>query len=193
MKYLFFLILTIGGFTEVYSQSSIVKGKVLEYGKQDPIPYANILLLSVQDSAQLYGTISEIDGEFELANVREGTYLFKIQYLGYKDFFSTLEVKSDVDLGSLSLQEQATDLGEVVVVSRRSSGTQKSDTTMYNADAFKTMKDASAQVLIEKLPGVVSDGGALQAQGESIAQILVDGKPFLEPMSKQRSKTSQRK
>ncbi|GAA0880983.1 outer membrane beta-barrel protein [Algoriphagus jejuensis] len=178
MKYLFFLILTIGGFTTGYSQSSIVKGKILEYGKQDPIPYANILLLSVRDSAQAYGTISEIDGEFEIANVREGTYLFKIQYLGYKNYFRTLEVNSNVDLGSLSIQEEATDLGEVVVTSRRSTGTQKSDTTMYNADAFKTMKDASAQVLIEKLPGVVAEGGALQAQGENIAQILVDGKPF---------------
>src|SRR5690606_39155100 len=179
MKYLFFLILTIGGFTEVHSQSSIVKGKVLEYGKQDPIPYANILLLSVQDSAQLYGTISEIDGEFELANVREGTYLFKIQYLGYKDFFSTLEVKSDVDLGSLSLQEQATDLGEVVVVSTRSTRNKICDTHLYNAEAFKTRKAASAQVLIEKLPGVFSEGGARQALGVSTAQILMDRKPFL--------------
>lgn len=178
MKYLFFLILTVIGFTEAYSQSSVVRGKILEYGKQEAIPYANILLLSVQDSAQVYGTISEIDGEFEIANVREGTYLFKIQYLGYKDFFRTLEINSNLDLGSLSIQEEATDLGEVVVSAQRSSGTQKSDTTMYNADAFKTMKDASAQVLIEKLPGVVSEGGALQAQGENIAQILVDGKPF---------------
>ncbi len=178
MKYLFFLILTVSGFTEVHSQTSVVRGKILEYGKEEAIPYANVLLLSVQDSAQVYGTISEIDGEFELANVREGTYLFKIQYLGYKDYFRTLEVNSNLDLGSLSLQEQATDLGEVVVTSRRSTGTQKSDTTMYNAEAFKTMKDASAQVLIEKLPGVVSEGGALQAQGENIAQILVDGKPF---------------
>jgi hypothetical protein len=123
MKYFFFLILTIAGFTEVYAQSSIVKGKILEYGKQEAIPYANILLLSVQDSAQVYGTISEIDGEFELANVREGTYLFKIQYLGYKDYFRTLEVNSDLDLGSLSTQEQATDLGEVLVTTRRSTGT----------------------------------------------------------------------
>jgi hypothetical protein len=119
-----------------------------------------------------------MDGEFEMNSVREGTYLFKIQYLGYKDFYKTLNVNSNQDLGSLSIQEQATDLNEVVISTRRSTGTQKSDTTMYNADAFKTMKDASAQVLIEKLPGVVSEGGALQAQGENIGQILVDGKPF---------------
>lgn len=161
-----------------FSQSFTVKGRVFEYGKQDPIPYANILLLSVSDSSQVYGTISEMDGEFEMGNVREGNYLFKIQYLGYQDFFKTILVSSNYDFGTLSIQEEATALGEVVVSTRRSTGTQKSDTTMYNADAFKTMKDASAQVLIEKLPGVISEGGALQAQGENIGQILVDGKPF---------------
>ncbi|HSF56411.1 MAG TPA: outer membrane beta-barrel protein [Algoriphagus sp.] len=178
MKYLFLFLFAFVAVNVGYSQSYSVKGKVFEYGKQDPIPYANILLLSVSDSSQVYGTISEMDGEFEMTNVREGNYLFKIQYLGYKNVFKTIEVNSNYDLGTLSIQEEATALGEVVVSTRRSTGTQKSDTTMYNADAFKTMKDASAQVLIEKLPGVVSEGGALQAQGENIGQILVDGKPF---------------
>lgn len=164
--------------SSAHAQNFSVKGKIFEYGKKDPIPYANILLLSVSDSSQVYGTISEMDGEFEIANVREGNYLFKIQYLGYKDFFKTLEVNSNIDLGTLSIQEEATALSEVVISTTRATGSQKSDTTMYNADAFKTMKDASAQVLIEKLPGVVSEGGILQAQGENIAQILVDGKPF---------------
>ncbi|WP_111670112.1 outer membrane beta-barrel protein [Algoriphagus litoralis] len=178
MKYLVIFILAFTVANLGYSQSYTVKGKVYEYGKEDPIPYANILLLSVSDSSQVYGTISEIDGEFEMANVREGNYLFKIQYLGYQNFFRTIEVNANYDFGTLSIQEEATALGEVVVTTRRSTGTQKSDTTMYNADAFKTMKDASAQVLIEKLPGVISEGGALQAQGENIGQILVDGKPF---------------
>jgi len=178
MKYLVFFLFAFNVLNIGYSQSYSVKGKVFEYGKENPVPYANILLLSVSDSSQVYGTISEMDGEFEMKNVREGTYLFKIQYLGFSDLFRTISINSNQDLGTVSIQEQATDLGEFVVSTRRSTGTQKSDTTMYNADAFKTMKDASAQVLIEKLPGVVSEGGALQAQGENIGQILVDGKPF---------------
>lgn len=178
MKYFIFVLFAFGASSFGFSQSFSVKGKVFEYGKENPVPYANILLLSVSDSSQVYGTISEIDGEFEMNNVREGNYLFKIQYLGYKNLFKTIEVNGNYDFGSLSIQEEATALGEIVVSTRRSTGTQKSDTTMYNADAFKTMKDASAQVLIEKLPGVIAEGGALQAQGENIGQILVDGKPF---------------
>lgn len=178
MKYLFVFLFFVFQAGLLFSQTFTIKGKVLEYGKDDPIPYANILVLAVSDSTQIAGTISEIDGEFELSGIREGQYLFKIQYLGYQNFFKLLLVNSNQDLGKISLKEEATALKEVIVAARRSTGSQKSDTTLYNADAFKTMKDASAQVLIEKLPGVVSEGGILQAQGENIAQILVDGKPF---------------
>ncbi|GMQ23380.1 TonB-dependent receptor [Algoriphagus sp. oki45] len=178
MKYFYLLFFLFGLSFNSFSQNYTVKGRVLEYGKSEPVPYANILLLSVSDSSQVTGTISEIDGEFEMNNIREGEYLFKIQYLGYQDYYKTISIRSNLDLGAISIREEATALGEVVVAARRSTGTQRSDTTMYNADAFKTMKDASAQVLIEKLPGVVSEGGVLQAQGEAIAQILVDGKPF---------------
>ena len=178
MKYLLLILFSLTAALQVTAQTYTVKGKVLEFGKDDPIPYANILLLTASDSSQVSGTISELDGEFELSGIREGQYIFKIQYLGYQSYFRTLLVDSNQDLGKISIKEEATALNEVLVAARRSTGSQKSDTTMYNADAFKTMKDASAQVLIEKLPGVVSEGGILQAQGENIAQILVDGKPF---------------
>lgn len=178
MKYILLIVCSLIGISAIQAQTFTVKGKILESGKTDPVPYANVLLLTVTDSSQVVGTISDIDGEFELTGVRDGDYIFKIQYLGYQNYFKSLRVNSNMDLGSINIREEATDLGEIVVAARRSSGTQRSDTTMYNADAFKTMKDASAQVLIEKLPGVVSEGDALQAQGENIAQILVDGKPF---------------
>lgn len=178
MKYFLPILFLFGSVNLAFSQTYTVKGNVHEYGKQDAIPYANILLLAVTDSSQVAGTISDLDGEFELTGVRDGDYLFKIQYLGYQNYFRLLRVNSNLDLGTISLREEATALNEVVVAARRSTGNQRSDTTMYNADAFKTMKDASAQVLIEKLPGVVSENGILQAQGENIAQILVDGKPF---------------
>ena len=178
MKYFLSFLFAFGFISMAFPQSYTVKGKVYEYGKQDAIPYANVLLLSVTDSAQVAGTISDLDGEFEMTGVRDGDYLFKVQYLGYQNYFKLVRVNTNIDLGTISIREEATALNEVVVAARRSTGTQKSDTTMYNADAFKTMKDASAQVLIEKLPGVVSEGGVLQAQGENIAQILVDGKPF---------------
>jgi hypothetical protein len=178
MKYLLLTIALFFGLLGVQAQTYSLKGTVLEAGKSEPIPYANILLLRVSDSTQVAGTISEVDGQFEINSIKEGVYLFKIQYLGYQILFKTLDIQSDTQLGTLSLREEEQALSEVIVAASRATGSQKNDTTLFNADAFRTMKDASAQVLIEKLPGVISEGGVLQAQGENIAQILVDGKPF---------------
>ncbi len=178
MKYLLSFLLFLSSLCAAFSQTYTVRGKVLDTSSKQGVPYANVLLLSVADSAQVTGVISDLEGNFELATSSEGDHILKIQYLGYNNAFRNIHITGDLDMGTIAIAEEATALSEVVVAARRATGTQKSDTTMYNADAFKTMKDASAQVLIEKLPGVVSENGALQAQGESIAQILVDGKPF---------------
>jgi hypothetical protein len=178
MKYLLFLALCFTGLSSAFAQSYHIRGKVQDTDTRQGIPFANVLLLAVSDSTQVTGIISDQDGNFELSTSSTGDFILKIQYLGYQNAFKSINVRGNVDVGTITIGEEATALSEVVVAARRSSGTQKSDTTMYNADAFKTMKDASAQVLIEKLPGVASENGVLQAQGESIAQILVDGKPF---------------
>lgn len=173
--YILFLLFSI---SQVTAQTHTVKGKVYQAGTEITIPNATILILNLPDSMQVEGMISDLDGEFQINNVKEGEYLLKIQYLGYENLFKNIHVIQNLDLGVLSLREQATALDEVTISAARAQGEQKGDTTLYNADAFKTMRDASAQTLLEKLPGVISQDGSLQAQGESITQILVDGKPF---------------
>ena len=178
MKLSLYFLLFLGYITTATAQNYSIKGVVKQAGSEITIPNATVLLLNLPDSAQVNGMISDLDGEFEILNVKEGEYLLKVQYLGYETLYSTLPVTENLHLGTLHLAEQATDLSEVMITARRAQGEQKGDTTLFNADAFKTMKDASAQSLVEKLPGVVSQDGTLQAQGEAISQILVDGKPF---------------
>lgn len=178
MKYLIVFLFFFGANAQSFAQNFSIKGKIQENGSKLGVPNSTIILLLASDSTQVNGMISDLEGNFEISSVRQGEYLLKVQYVGYQNFFKTLQIDSDMDLGSIFIREEATDLSEVVISARRSTGTQKSDTTMYNADAFKTMKDASAQSLLEKLPGLNSQDGVLQAQGENIAQILVDGKPF---------------
>lgn len=54
----------------------------------------------------------------------------------------------------------------------------KGDTTEMDATRFKTNPDATAEDLVGKMPGVSSSGGQIQAQGEQVKKVLVDGKPF---------------
>lgn len=176
-RYIYFLIIFFS-ISQASAQTYSIKGKVKQAGTEITIPNATILIQNLPDSVQVDGMISDLDGVFEITNVKSGEYLLKIQYLGYENLFRSIHVTEDLDLGVLGLREESTDLDEITISARRAQGEQKGDTTLFNADAFKTMKDASAQTLIEKLPGVISQDGGLQAQGEAITQILVDGKPF---------------
>lgn len=178
MKFYFFLLFFLSNIAVAFSQTHSIKGEIRQSYSDIAIPNATVSLQSLPDSVQVDGMISDIDGKFEIPNVKEGEYLLKVQYLGFESLYKTIQVSQDLDLGIISISEETTTLDEVTISARRAQGEQRSDTTLYNADAFKTMEDASAQTLVEKLPGVISQDGALQAQGEAIAQILVDGKPY---------------
>jgi hypothetical protein len=69
-------------------------------------------------------------------------------------------------------------LGEVLVKGVSVVGEQKGDTTSFNANAFKTQTNAQAEDLIRKMPGITMQGGQIQAQGEQVQKILVDGREF---------------
>ncbi|UKI39422.1 MAG: hypothetical protein L6V35_00285 [Alistipes putredinis] len=55
---------------------------------------------------------------------------------------------------------------------------QNGDTIIYNADAFKVTKDAEVESLLAKMPGVKVEDGKVEAQGEEVKKILVDGREF---------------
>jgi hypothetical protein len=54
----------------------------------------------------------------------------------------------------------------------------KGDTAEMNASNYKVNPDASAEDLVRKLPGVTQRNGEIEAQGEKVVRVLVDGKPY---------------
>ena len=74
--------------------------------------------------------------------------------------------------------EEGIDLEEVVVVENVIAAIQMGDTTQINAGAYQTLPDATAEDLLEKMPTVNITDGKMQAQGEDVKKVLVDGKPF---------------
>lgn len=166
--------LTIAGYAQTYQLEGVI-----EDGKSgESIPNATIFLLDSSDSSQVEAMISDLEGRFLIASIKEGSYVLKIQYLGYQSLVRPVNLQNDSNLGKLFLREETTSLQEITVSGRRTRAETRKDTTQFNADAYQTMRDANAQNLLEKLPGISNEDGTLQAQGEQIAQILVDGEPF---------------
>ncbi|MEM1120249.1 MAG: TonB-dependent receptor [Bacteroidota bacterium] len=158
-----------------YAQTVNVSGIILDATDNTPLVGTHVFLKNAND---IQTAISDEEGHFVFEKVTKGTYQLDISYVGYQPFSKTIRVKaSSINLGRLKLQEGA-DLQEVQVVEKVLPVIQLEDTTQFNANAYKTLPDADASDLIEKMPTVVVEDGTIQAQGEDVKRVLVDGKPF---------------
>jgi len=166
-------------FTPVaYAQTHRVSGIVQSAEDKSTIPGATVMLLNPGDSSTIKGVITTLNGRFTISNINAGKYLIKIQFVGFDARQIPVQVNKDVDMSNILIKESTVELDEVTITAKTTTGIQKGDTTQYNAGAFKTMRDARAQDLVEKMPNITMQDGKLQAQGEDVVQILVDGKPF---------------
>lgn len=170
---LFFLLSALLTKAQQYS----VQGEIRDYKGESAVG-ASAILLSTADSSLIKGTTADEKATFYLGNIPSGKYLLKIVYLGCTDVYKNIEVTRDVHLRTITLKQSAQKLKEVTVETQAVMATQSGDTTSYNSQAFKVNKDASAEDLINKMPGITNTDGKTQVQGEDVKQVLVDGKPF---------------
>ena len=180
MKKILLLILTIAAFSQVRGQGTTytVSGTIIGQDESDLLLGANVVLTHVPEGTRI-GAASDMKGNFVIERVAPGTYTLSVIYVGYQSFEQPLEVKNrNINLGNLSLIEETTVIDEVQIIGRAPLGEQRGDTTQFNAKAFKTAPDASVEDLVAKMPGLVIQDGVLQAQGEEVKQVMIDGKRF---------------
>lgn len=144
-----------------------------------PLTGANIQLFTLPDTVYVRGTTTGPEGEYRLNRVASGEYLIRISFLG----FETINEK--VTLGRTHLTEldfqmktAALELDEAQVVARRPRVEAKGDTTAFHAGSYQTNPDANAEDLISRMPGFNVENGEVQAQGERVQRVLVDGEEF---------------
>ncbi len=159
------------------AQTGSISGKVVGTSNA-PLPGAHISINQIWGE-QVKSGVTDAQGNFEIKNVPTGGYKIKVSFLGMADFEKEISLTSQgLNLSTIQLRDVTSDLNEVIVEGKAPVATQSGDTTSYNASSFKTLKDASAEELVEKMPGVVVENGEVQAQGEKVQQVLVDGRPF---------------
>ncbi|NHE59314.1 outer membrane beta-barrel protein [Cyclobacterium plantarum] len=155
----------------------LIKGKIIEKDSQDPMIGANVLLKTQQDSL-ISNTTTGPDGTFSIAYPRLPVFKLEITYVGFEKVTREFSRGMPLDLGTIAISEDSNLLGEVVIEGENAVGEMRGDTAVFNANAFKTKENAMAEDLIGKLPGITIENGQVQAQGEQVQKILVDGREF---------------
>jgi hypothetical protein len=181
MRALIFFVALVAAQT-VFAQKFTIQGHLLDSAGA-PLPSATVLLLNPKDSSLVNFGTTNTQGLFELKNVARAEYLFKVTYVGFRPLMKKItppaEGESIVNLGQLRMEVHSSELNEVVVTAERAPVVVKKDTIEFNATAFKTQENATVEDLLKKLPGVeVDKDGNIDAQGERVQRVTVDGREF---------------
>jgi hypothetical protein len=123
--------------------------------------------------------LSDADGKAVIEKLKAGKYTLKAEIMGYKPVEKAVEVKADVNLGILKMDQDRQVLDAASVSAVGNPIIIKKDTVEYNASSFKISDDNMLEDLLKKLPGVeVNEDGSITANGETISKITIAGKTF---------------
>ncbi len=141
---------------------------------------AMVVALTRADSVLTRYALTSGDGSFVIEGLDPGEYILQVTLIGYEIFGRDFEVSNaHVDAGQVVMSTAAIEMDELVVSVEHVPFVNRRDTLSYNVLAFPTPPNSSVEDLLRRLPGVrVEDDGTITAQGETVQNVLVDGKEF---------------
>ena len=92
-----------------------ISGRIKDANDKSAIIGATVLLM--QDTVQIAGTTTDNSGKFTI-DAGNGDYILELSYIGYETIRMALTVNDNTHIGTIQMQEGATELGEVVVESQ---------------------------------------------------------------------------
>lgn len=155
-----------------------ITGLVLQ-GDSKPAEFATVTLRNTQDSALVKGTITGTNGTYELAGISAGRYFVEANIIGAgKNTTPAFEYSGgDLALETLTLRENAQQLGEVTVVARRPVIEVKADKTILNVEGTVNSTGLNALELLRKAPGVTVDNNEkVSINGKNGVRVMIDGR-----------------
>ena len=156
-----------------------ITGKVINKETGEPMDFVTVQLLDAKTGKPLpIGTATDENGFFTLDKVKDGNYIVKISNIGSVDQERPADINgNNIDLGVISLADDAKVLQEVVVEGVKSQMRFELDRKIFSVDANVTAAGTSASELLESIPSVeVDQDGEVSLRGNSSVTIWINGK-----------------
>jgi len=160
------------------AQNAAVSGNVKDTGN-NAVSFVDAVLLQVQDSTAYKAAFTDEAGRFTIADIAPGNYILRISTLGFADYIAPISVEKDMQLPDIILKENAKQLNDVVINSKRPVVKRKVDRLEFDVENSILSSDNAWEIL-RKTPGVNMAGGGLSIRGSSgILVTINDRKVYL--------------
>jgi outer membrane receptor protein involved in Fe transport len=158
-----------------------ISGTVLDTKTNQPVEFATVALTDATGKT-IDGTIADAKGKFTIPKIADGTYSVIISFIGYETISKSNLViegkRSEINLGTIKIGEEATQLGEVVVEAQKDLVEERVDRTIYNAENDATTRGGDATDVLKRVPMLSVDlDGNVSMRGSSNITVLINNKP----------------
>ncbi|PKR79611.1 TonB-dependent receptor [Brumimicrobium salinarum] len=181
LKFTLFLLGFIFISTDAFAQpkSIEVTGVLKEMETKQALPYATVVLKSLDTTEVLSGTTTDEKGKFNLAtHIKD--FLIEISFMGYTTkYISDFEIVDwKVDLGDVTLESEGQSFDEVEIRGEVSKTVFKLDKRVFNVGKDLSSTGMSGLEVLDNVPSVnVGIDGDITLRGGAGVQILINGKP----------------
>lgn len=159
--------------------TNIISGQVVDQADNTPLPGVTVVLETITDSVLVAAGTANTDGYFAIKSNERGEFRLRLSFVGFVQHEQMITITGPYkSLGTIQLRSDRLQLDEIVVEETQERMIIRGDTTIFAADAYKVNPDATAEDLIAKLPGIVVQDGQVEAQGEQVQRVMVDGREF---------------
>ncbi len=149
-------------------ENDSLKGRVIN-SKGEPIGYATVV--AMQNNNQVAGTTTDEKGLFVMT-LAAGEYRLVVDFVGYKSIDRTIKVAGVTDLGTLTMQEEATEIGEVVVKAQMIR--READRFVVDVANSDSAIGKDGEELLRQSPGVWIQDDKISVNGASGTKLYVN-------------------
>jgi hypothetical protein len=172
---------------DAFSQNAIIRGKLSESSKGEPVLYTSVYLKGTQLGAQ-----SDVDGFYAITKVPPGNYILIVQSYGFDSVGIPVTVKAnEIFLKNIVLKKKSIQLGGITVEASHTDAEEKPGVsvvsiTPVDIKLVPAIGEADIAQYLQNLPGIISTGdagGQLYIRGGAPVQneVLLDGMVIYNP------------
>ena len=170
------ILLMIAGMANT-TDAQTVSGSVRGLGN-DTVAKATILMRSLAGKYERYGESNDL-GNFSLALGLPGRYVLNIRFIGYRPYIDTLDIRADLDLGTILLRAIDSARGQlrsVTVESSRRIVTHLLDREVIQVENTYLGRLPNIRELLNQIPEVrFDDADNISVLGRSNVAIFING------------------
>ena len=166
-----------------YAQS--ISGRIIDELSQ-PLPFANIILLSQNDSSYIRGTVSKDNGMFEI-EITDKNCILKVSSIGYKTIYANIQLGN---IGNIQMQPETYTMGGVTVTGHRPQIKISDEGMVVNVQNSLLRQAGTADDVLSQIPRISGSNGSFNVFGKGRPLIYINNRKITNPSELSQLKSS---